>query len=120
MKKGPHSLGRGPFEDGIGRVGLHHAAHAAHPAHVRRRHRHCRLVVGLFGDHGFGGDQKPGDRSRVLQRGAHDLDRIDDARLDSAIFAEQDGIIGFHVERRDGAVLAANARTDGDYFEPAF
>ena len=40
--------------------------------------------------------------------------------IGSAKFAEQDGITGFHVERRDGAVLAANARTDGDYFEPAF
>ena len=42
----------------------------------------ARLLLRHFGDHRLGGDEEAGDRGRVLQRGAHDLGRIDDAGLD--------------------------------------
>ena len=67
-----------------------HAAHAAHAAaaHAARHAAASRLLLRSLGDHGFGGDQQAGDRSRVLQSGAHDLDRVDDAHGDHvAIFA---------------------------------
>jgi hypothetical protein len=35
-----------------------------------------------FGDHRLGGDEQAGDRGGVLQGGAHDLGRIDDALAD--------------------------------------
>ena len=64
-------------------------AHAAHAAHAAAAARHGRgVVLGQLGDHGFGGDQQRGNRGGVLERGAHDLDRVDDAHLDHvAIFA---------------------------------
>ena len=41
-----------------------------------------RFVFLLLGDQTFGGQDQAGDRRRVLQRGAHDLGRIDDALRD--------------------------------------
>src|SRR5690606_10181587 len=56
-------------------------AHAAHVRHTAA-HRHRRLVFRQFADRRFGGDQKAGDRSRVLQGGADDLGRVDHAGSD--------------------------------------
>ena len=38
-------------------------------------------LLRLLGDHRLGGDQQAGDRGGVLQSGAHDLGRVDDAGL---------------------------------------
>ena len=37
------------------------------------------LLLGRFGDQGFGGEEEAGDRGAVLQRGAGDLGGIDDS-----------------------------------------
>src|SRR6266853_4633983 len=53
---------------------------AAHTAHATAGHpRGPSFLLRPFGDHGFRGDQKPGDRRRILQRRPHNLGRIDDA-----------------------------------------
>src|SRR6266436_4308199 len=54
--------------------------HAAHTAHATARHTRGRtFLLRPFGDHGFRGDQKPGDRRCILQRRPHNLGWIDDA-----------------------------------------
>ena len=73
-----------PFSIRPDGTGLHHAAHATHSAHVRHG-RHAATGASrlrLVGDHGFCGDQQTRNRSCVLQRGAHDLRRVDDAGFD--------------------------------------
>src|SRR6478735_5640138 len=46
------------------------------------------ILLRHFGHHGFGGDQQRRNRGRVLDRGAHDLRRVDDALRDQvAVFA---------------------------------
>src|SRR5579883_3475445 len=55
-----------------------HVAHAAHSAAARHR---GGFLFRLLGDHRLGGDEQAGDRRRILQRGADDLHRIDDAGL---------------------------------------
>src|SRR5262249_27359201 len=54
---------------------LHHAAH------VRRGHGGTGVVLRLLRHHRFGGDEETGDRGRVLQCGADNLRRVDDAGL---------------------------------------
>src|SRR5277367_5391690 len=51
-----------------------HVAHAA-----ARGTAGGALLLRLFGDHRFRGDQQRRDRGRVLQGRAHDLGRVDDA-----------------------------------------
>ena len=54
-----------------------------HSAHAAAGHcRSAALLLRNFSDHGFRGDQQPGDRRRVLQCRTHDLGRIDDALSD--------------------------------------
>jgi hypothetical protein len=55
--------------------------HAAHAAHAATGHATGTALVvgGHVGDRSFGGDQQRCNRSGVLQRGADDLGRIDDA-----------------------------------------
>src|SRR5579862_5185195 len=59
--------------------------HVAHAAHAAARHsarsRRARLLLRLLAHHRFGGDEKAGDRGRVLEGAAHDLGRVDDAGL---------------------------------------
>jgi hypothetical protein len=43
---------------------------------------------GDLGDQGLGGEQQARDRRRVLQRGAHDLGRVDDAGRDQVLVLE--------------------------------
>src|SRR5207237_161305 len=66
------------------RVGLIvHTAHTAHAAHSTARHTgRPTLLLWPFGDHGFRGDQKPGDRCCILQCRPHNLGWIDDALCD--------------------------------------
>ena len=53
-------------------------AHVPHAAHAAGHGGHRLLVVGPFGDRGFGGDQQAGDRGSVLQRNnAFDWSRRD-------------------------------------------
>src|ERR1700733_3040706 len=56
-----------------------------HPAHAATAaaHRHRGgFLLRLVADHRFGGDEEAGHGGGVLQRGAHDLGRVDDAGLD--------------------------------------
>ena len=67
-----------------------HAAHATHAA--ARRHRRLVLLRGL-GHHGFGGDHQARDGSRILQRGAGDLGRVQDAELDHVAVLAVGGVV---------------------------
>ena len=68
-----------------------------------------RLLLRLVGDHGFGGDQQTSDRGRVLQRGADNLGRVDDAELEHVAI-----LFGLRVEAEAGSFasqhLARNNR----------
>src|ERR1700738_5547973 len=55
-----------------------HPAHSAHASTGTARHRWALLLRHL-GNHRLGGNEQTRDRRRVLQRGPHDLGRIDDA-----------------------------------------
>ncbi len=63
------------------------------PSAAAAGHRHRGLLLRHFGDHRLGGDEEACDGGRVLQRGAHDLGRIDDAGLDHV-----DVFVGLRVE----------------------
>ena len=56
--------------------------HAFHAAAVAAWHCRCFLLFRQLGDQGFGGQHQGRNRSGILQRGAHDLGRIEHARLD--------------------------------------
>ena len=60
-----------------------------HSAHAAARHRwHRRFLLGQFGDHRLGRDQKAGDRRRILKSASNDLSRIYYALRDKvSIFA---------------------------------
>ena len=53
----------------------------------------AQRLLRLVSDHGFGGDQQTGDRRRVLQRGAHDLGRVDDAGLHQVLVFAVLGVV---------------------------
>jgi hypothetical protein len=54
-----------------------------HTAHATARHsRGSTVLLRPFGHHGFRGDQKPGDRRRILQGRPNNLGRINDALAD--------------------------------------
>ena len=63
--------------------------HTAHTAHTAARHsRSSAVLLWPFGHHGFRGDQKPGDRCRVLQGRPNNFGRINDALADEVhVFA---------------------------------
>src|SRR3954452_13076868 len=62
--------------------------HAAHAAARRHAGAGAGVLLRQFGDHGFGGDQESRDGSRVLDRRANHLGRVDDALGDQvAVFA---------------------------------
>src|ERR1051325_8583471 len=69
------------FRRAIGSCLEVHAAHTAHTATGWHR-RHVGFRLRLLRHHRLGGNEQAGDRSRVLQRMAHDLGRVDDAGLD--------------------------------------
>jgi hypothetical protein len=63
--------------------------HAAHTAHTTARHsRSSAVLLRPFGDHGFRGDQKPGDRRCILQGRPNNLGRVYNALVDEVhVFA---------------------------------
>src|SRR5207245_5033627 len=66
------------FRLGIGLIV--HTTHTAHTSHATARHSgRPTFLLRPFGDHGFRGDQKPGDRCCILQRRPHNLGWVDDA-----------------------------------------
>ena len=61
-------------------VGGGSVVHTAHTAHTTARHsRDPTILLWLFGHHGFRGDQKPGDRRRVLQGRSNNFGRINNS-----------------------------------------
>src|SRR5688572_24126277 len=56
-----------------------HAAHAA--AHTTTWHRRSSIILWRLGNHGLGGDQQTSNRGCILQGGADNLRRVDDASL---------------------------------------
>src|SRR5471032_1934955 len=65
-----------------------HAAHATHAAAVAATGRRGLFLLGQLGHDAFGREEQAADGSRVLQRGAGHLGRINDASLDEVdIFA---------------------------------
>ncbi len=83
-----------------------HIAHATHSA-TTRRHRRA-LLLRLLGDHGFGRHQQAGHRGGVLQRGAHDLGRVDDAGLHQVLELTGLGVVAV-------VVLVLLQRLAGDH-----
>ena len=69
--------------------------------------RHRAGLLGLLGDHRLGGDQQAGDRGGVLQRGAHDLGRVDDAGLHQVLV-----LAGLRVEAPGVLVLVEHLAGD--------
>src|SRR3954452_14091436 len=68
--------------------GLIHPTHAA-----ARRSRRGGLVFLLFDHNALGGEQETGDGRRVLQSGAGDLGRVDDAGPDQILVAIGGGVV---------------------------
>src|SRR6266571_2621486 len=65
------------------RCALHiHPFHSAHSAHSMGMASGILLLFDQLGNHRLGGEEQSGDRSRVLQRGAAHLGRIEHAHLD--------------------------------------
>ena len=52
-----------------------------HSTHAASGHSRSGFLLGELSHHGLGGDQEARNRSRILQRGANDLRRVDNARL---------------------------------------
>src|SRR6267378_5883588 len=60
-----------------------HSFHSAHPAHSAvSMAAGILLLFDQFGHHRLSREKQPGNRSRVLQRGAAHLGRIEDAHFD--------------------------------------
>src|SRR2546421_1798717 len=79
MQKGPASLPGLSVSFERERLDLEvHTTHTAHAA-ATRRHAAAGVLLRYFRYHGFGGDQQRGNRSRVLDRHANHLGRVDDA-----------------------------------------
>src|SRR5437879_2235266 len=88
MQKDPALLPGLSYSWGSERLDLEvHTTHTAHAATTRRHAAAC-VLLRHFGHHGFGGDQKRRDGSRVLDRHANHLGRVDDALGDQVdVFA---------------------------------
>src|SRR2546421_10384685 len=88
MQKGPASLPGLSVSFERERLDLEvHTTHTAHAA-ATRRHAAAGVLLRYFRYHGFGGDQERGNRSRVLDRHANHLGRVDDALGDQVdVFA---------------------------------
>src|SRR5882757_3650854 len=79
MQKDPALLPGLSYSWGSERLDLEvHTTHTAHAATTRRHAAAC-ILLRHFGHHGFGGDQERRDGSRVLDRYANHLGRVDDA-----------------------------------------
>src|SRR5882672_4713010 len=91
-----------------------HTTHAAHAATARRHAASTCVLLRNFSHHGFGGDQESRNRSRVLDRGADHLGRVDDALGDqvavlAGLAVEAVGVLILlqDLADDDGAVLAS-------------
>src|SRR5271156_1233499 len=105
--------GRNPGPSSF-RLKLGLVVHAAHATHATARHsRRSTVLLRPFGDHSFSGDEKPGDRCRILQGRPNNLGRINDALADEVhvftvlgVEAELILILFKDLADDDGAVLA--------------
>jgi len=95
-----------------------HPAHSPHAAHAAAAAAaHGSLGLGEVGDGALGGEEEGRDRGGVLESGARDLGRVDDAGLDHVHPLHLGGIeadallLVFGAVRDDGAV---DARVLGD------
>src|SRR5687767_2325893 len=75
-----HGGTRSRFARNSGLLVVHAAAGS-----VTMTARRSFLLLRNLGDHALGRQQEAGNRSRVLQRGARDLRRINNARLDEVL-----------------------------------
>src|SRR5207342_1168286 len=69
-----------------------HAAHAAHAAAAMAA-AHRLFLLRQLRHHRFGGDHEAGDGSRVLQRGAGDLGRVQDAHGNHVAVLAAGGVV---------------------------
>src|SRR6266851_1497695 len=81
--------------------------HAAHAAAARGHTAAAGVLLRQFGHHGFGGDQKCGNRCCVLDRRTNDLGRVDDALRDQV-----DVFAGLRVETVGVLVLLEDLADD--------
>src|SRR3984893_9862574 len=70
--------------------------HAAHAAALRQRRS---FLLRRFHDDCLGGDEEPGNGSSILQRGAHDLGRVDDPELHQIAVLAYLGVVAVGVGR---------------------
>src|SRR6185437_3239915 len=91
----------------------HRSGSEVHIAHAAATWGHRRaLLLWLLGHHRLGGHEQAGNRSSVLQRGADNLGRIDDAGGDQIL-----ELAGLGVEAKIVvAVLQRLAGDDGTIF----
>jgi hypothetical protein len=75
------------------------------PTHVVAAGHGRRVLLRLVGDDGLGGEEQRGDRRGVLQRGARDLRRVDDAGRD-----EVDVLAGRGVQAPAGSRFGPSPR----------
>src|ERR1700734_2960119 len=88
--------------------------HTAHTAHATARHsRGPTVFLRSFGDHGFRGDQKPGDRRCILQGRPNNLGRVynalgDEVHVFAVLGVEAEAILILfkNLADDDGTVLA--------------
>ena len=96
------------------------ATSEAHAAHLVATGSHRRSLLGLVGDDGLGGEEQRGDRRGVLQRGAGDLRRVDDARGDEVDVLAGRGVEALACGERADLLrhdAALEAGVDGDLLE---
>ena len=85
------------------RIGL-----VIHAAHAARRHGRSLVLLGHIGDEHIGGEDHRGDGSGVLERAAHNLDRVNNASLDHVgVFASE------HIEADVNVLLLGSGAADG-------
>src|SRR6266498_521861 len=78
------------------------------------------LLLGLVGDDRLGGEEQPGDRGRVLERGPGHLGRVDDPRLeqvDVLAGGRVEAMAGLHSTDPLDHHAALEAGVDGDLLQ---
>src|SRR4051812_2101910 len=75
-----------------------HAAHTAHSTHAAAlRTASCGLLLRTLSYHRLGGDQQRRNRCGALQRGAHDLGRVNNTSRDKVLVLTQLRIVAVFV-----------------------
>src|SRR5450631_561960 len=102
-RSGTHKSKKAPENRGLsskantGAMGLEiHSAHSAHPAAAWHG---GRLLLRRFHDDRLGCDEEARDGSRILQRGAHDLGRVDDTELHQIAILGGLGVVAKGIRR---------------------